>query len=197
MRRARVMSKTVVGSARSDAEQLLDAADAVDDGVHVDEAAGRGPALDAVLLEVDAERAQQVAAVAAIVLEERPQRPSGERLEVVPGAGAQQQPVRAELARGDDRPAAAQLQHQLDRLAGEAERRRVVVRAPAAIRDGDRDRPGAGDLADRRLELARRAPGDRARSPGWRPRARRSSRACSTARLRGARTARRSRTTSR
>jgi hypothetical protein len=48
----------------------------------MDEAAGGGPSLDAVLLEVDAQRPGEVGAVPAIMLEEWRQRAPRERLEL-------------------------------------------------------------------------------------------------------------------
>ena len=77
------------------AEQCLDPTDAIDDGVHVDEAPRRDAPLDAILGDVGTERGQEVAVVRAVVVDDRPKRALGEGVELLARAGPQQEPVRA------------------------------------------------------------------------------------------------------
>ena len=197
MRSASVRSKTVEGSPRSAPSGSSIRSDPIDDGVDVDEAAGGRPPLDAVFLEVDAQRAQQVAPVAPIVLEEGPSgrgRSSRDRLGSWPEAASPYGP-RALVATITVRRGQASASGR--GLAPPGGRPGVVVRALAAVRETTVTGPAPATSRKAAWsslsELTEIEPARR----GGRPTRTTIEPACSTARLRGARVASRSRTTSR
>src|SRR6476646_11661164 len=118
----------------------------------MDEAAGRGAPLDPILLEVDTKGPEEIGAVASVVVDQRLARSPGECLQLLALRRLQQQAVRPELTRPDDRTATPELEHQVQCPTRGRERLRVVRRPAACVterdRDGSRARDGLDGLED-------------------------------------------------